>query len=77
MDRKNWFIDRLQFELFAVCVLQKEESIDLTMALNEIEQRNELYIPGAPCDKILYLTFLTKKLKRTQKWKKLFNINLH
>lgn len=47
------------------------------MALNETEQRNELYIPGAPCDKILYLTFLTKKLKRTQKWKKLFNINLH
>lgn len=47
------------------------------MALNEIEQRNELYIPGAPYDKILYFTFLRKKLKRTQKWKKLFNINLH
>ena len=36
----NWFIDRLQ--LFVICVLWKEEYIDLTTVLNEIEERNEL-----------------------------------
>ena len=73
----NWFIDRLQFELFVVCILWKEEYNDLTMVLNEIEPRKKLYIPGASCDKKCSLKFLMKKSKRKPKRKKLFNINLH
>ena len=73
----NWFIDRLQFERFVIYILWKEEYIGLTTALNEIEQRNELYIPGAPCDEKHYLKFLTKKSKRKPKRKILFSINLH
>ena len=47
--------------------------IDLTTVLIEIEERNELYIPGALCDKKRYIKFLTKKTKR----KILFSITLH
>ena len=74
--KANWFIDRLQFELFVDFVLWKEEYIDLTMVLNEIEQRNKLYNFGALCDKKLYLKFWKKKSKRKPKRKKIFNINL-
>ena len=73
----NWFIDRLQFELFVVCILRKEEYNDLTMVLNEIEPRKKLYIPGASYDKKCSLKFLMKKSKRKPERKKLFNINLH
>ena len=73
----NWFIDRLQFELFVVCILWKEEYNDLTMVFNEIEPRKNLYIPGASCAKKCSLKFLMKKSKRKPKRKKLFNINLH
>lgn len=38
----NWFIDRLQSELFAVCILWKEEFTDLGTVLNEKAQRNDL-----------------------------------
>ena len=46
VEKEKWteasqFIDRLQFELFVVCVLWKEEYIDLTKVLNEIEQRKK------------------------------------
>ena len=34
----NWFIDRLQFELFVISVLWKGEYIDLTTVLNEIRK---------------------------------------
>ena len=55
----NWFIDRLQSELFAVCVLGT--------VLNEIAKRNDLYIPVLPCNKKRYLKLLTKKSKRKPK----------
>ena len=65
----NWFIDRLQFERFFICVLWKEEYIGLTTVLNEIDQRNKLYILGAPCDEKRYMKFLTKKSKKKTKKK--------
>ena len=45
MNNENWFINRLKFELLW------EEYISLRTVLNELEQRNELYIHGASCDK--------------------------
>ena len=63
----NWFIDRLQSELFAVCVLWKEEFTDLGTVLNEIAKRNDLYIPVLTCNKKCYLKLLTKKSKRKPK----------
>ena len=32
----SWFIERLQFELFIICILWKKEYIDLTIVLSEI-----------------------------------------
>ena len=73
----NWFINRLKFELFVICVLWKEEYINLTTVLNGLQQRNGLYILGASCDGKRYMKFLTKKSKRKPKRKILFSINLH
>ena len=55
----------------------KEEHINLMAVLNKLEERNELYIPGASCDDKLYMKFLTKKLKKKRKRKILFSANLH
>ena len=73
----NWFTNRIKFELFVICVLWKEEYINLTAVLNELEQQNELYLPGESCDEKRYMKLLTKKSKRKAKRKKLFSINLH
>ena len=45
MDNEKWmdanqFTNRLKFELFVICVLWKEEYINLTTVLSELEQRN-------------------------------------
>ena len=48
----NWFINGLKFELFVTCILWKEEYINLTTVLNELEQRNKLYIHGVSCETI-------------------------
>ena len=55
----------------------KEEHINLMAVLNELEERNELYIPGASCDEKRYMKFLTKKLNKKPKRKILFSANLH
>ena len=47
----------------------KEEHINLMAVLNKLEERNELYIPGASCDEKRYIKFLTKKLKKKTKKK--------
>ena len=65
----NWFINRLKFELFVICILWKEEHVNLTTVLNKSEQRNKLYIPGASCDEKHYMKFLMKKSKRKPKRK--------
>ena len=73
----NWFTNRLKFELFVIFVLWKEEYFNLTAVLNELEQRNKLYVPGESCDEKRYMKLLTKKSKRKPKRKILFSINLH
>ena len=73
----NWFIDRLQFELFVICVLWTEEYIDLTTVLNEIEQRNELYIPGALCEEKRYMKFLTKKNQKENQKEKCYLVEIY
>ena len=69
---RNCFIERLQFEIFVVCLLWKEKYIGLMTVLSEVEQRNELYILGALGDK-KHLKFLMKKSKTKPKRKKLIN----
>ena len=73
----NWLINRPKFEVFVIWILWKEEYINLRTVLNELEQRNELYIPGASYDEKLYMKFLTNKSERKPKGKILFSINLH
>ena len=36
---KNWYINRLKEELYLIWILWKEEYIDLTLVLTEIEQK--------------------------------------
>ena len=63
----NWFTNRLKFELFVICVLWKEEYTNLKTVLSELEQRDELYIPGASRDKKRYEIFNKEIKKKTKK----------
>ena len=40
-----------------ICILWKEEYIDLTLVLAEIEQKNDFYKTRPPCDKKRYMNF--------------------
>ena len=63
---------QMQFELFVIWVLWKEEYIDVTTVLNGIEQIFLVHLVIKNFGK-----FLTRRSKRKTKRKILFSINLH
>ena len=54
---KNWYINRPKEVLYMICILWKEEYIDLTLVLAEIEQKNDFYKTRPPCDQKRYMNF--------------------